>query len=90
MGLGKLLQQGAEDGELGLEGLGLVGPDDIAMAGVLRGSEAAAIEGGEADSFSRHFSIYLCVFAYWCGLFLSSKFDRVISVAIVRAMSDLM
>lgn len=54
MGLGELLEQGAEDGELGLEGLGLVRPEDVAVAGVLRRGDAASVEGGEADSFARH------------------------------------
>lgn len=46
MSLSELLQERAEDGELRLQGLCLVGPEDVAMAGVLGRCDAASVEGG--------------------------------------------
>lgn len=54
MGLGELLEERAEDAELGLEGLRVGGPQGVAVAGVLGRGEAAPVEGGEAYSFAGH------------------------------------
>lgn len=51
---GELLEQGAEDGELGLEGLGVGGAEGGAVGGELRGGDAGAVEGGDADAFAGH------------------------------------
>lgn len=54
MGLGELLEDGAEDGELGLEGLGVGGAEGGAVGGVVGGGEAVTVEGGDADAFAGH------------------------------------
>lgn len=54
MGLGELLQDGAEDGELGLEGLGVGGAKGGAVGGVVGGGEAVTVEGRDADALAGH------------------------------------
>lgn len=54
MRVGELLQERAEDGELGLEGLGVAGAEGGAVRGVVGGCEAGAVEGGEADALAGH------------------------------------
>lgn len=55
MGLGELLEERAEDGELCLESLGVVGAQRGAVRGEVRGCEAGAVKGADADAFTvRH------------------------------------
>lgn len=54
MGLGELLEEGAEDGELSFEGLGVCGAEGGAVGGELAGGDAGAVEGGDADAFAGH------------------------------------
>lgn len=51
---GELLEERAEDGELGLEGLGVGGAEGGAVGGELGGGDAGAVEGGDADAFAGH------------------------------------
>lgn len=55
VGLGELLEERAEDAQLGLEGLGVSRAQGVAVAGVLGRGNAAAVEGGKANAFTRHF-----------------------------------
>lgn len=50
----KLLEEGAKDGELSFEGLGVGGAEGGAVVCVRGRGEAGAIKGGEADAFAGH------------------------------------
>lgn len=54
MGGCELLEEGAEDGELGFEGLSVCGAEGGSVGGELAGCEAGAVEGGDADAFAGH------------------------------------
>lgn len=54
MRLGKLLEQRAEDAELGLEGLRVGRPQRAAVTGILGRGDPAPVKGGEAYSFAGH------------------------------------
>ena len=54
MCLGELLEEGAEDGELGFEGGGVGGAEGGTVGGELGRGYAGAVEGGEADAFAGH------------------------------------
>jgi len=57
MRLSELLEQGAEDGELGLEGLRVGRPQCRAVRGILRRRETGAVKRSQANAFARHFSL---------------------------------
>lgn len=54
MRLGELLDEGAEDGELGLEGFGVVCAEGEAVGCELGGGDAGAVKGADADAFAGH------------------------------------
>lgn len=55
--LRELLQQRPEHGQLGAEGLGVAGPQRVAVRGELGRGQARAVEGREADAFAGHSSL---------------------------------
>lgn len=52
--LRELLEDGAEDGELRSEGLGVAGAEVGAVGGEVGGCEARAVKGADTDAFARH------------------------------------
>ena len=50
---GKVVKEGLEDGELGLEGFDVLVAERGAVSGILAGERGSILEGGKADSAAR-------------------------------------